>query len=140
MKPDPRRASERWLRQAEHDFNDAQFCASGKRYNVACFLCQQAAGKALKALLCGYGAREVRGHSAVELLEASAKLAPSLAELYRQAALVDRFYIPTRYPDGLPGGIPSEVYGEADAEQALCAAENILAAVRAALAQVFPES
>jgi HEPN domain-containing protein len=27
-----------------------------------------------------------------------------------EMAILDQYYIPTRYPDGLPGGLPFEVY------------------------------
>jgi HEPN domain-containing protein len=40
----------------------------------------------------------------------------------------DRFYIPTRYPNGLPGGTPFESFTRADLEQALAMAERIVGA------------
>ena len=36
-----------------------------------------------------------------------------------EAAALDQYYIPTRYPNGLPGGIPAEAYARDDAERAL---------------------
>jgi HEPN domain-containing protein len=39
---------------------------------------------------------------------------------------LDRFYIPTRYPNGLPGGVPAEVYDEQDAEGAIALANEVL--------------
>ena len=36
-----------------------------------------------------------------------------------EAAALDRYYIPTRYPNGLPGGIPADAYTKDDAERAL---------------------
>ncbi|MBC7335125.1 MAG: HEPN domain-containing protein [Clostridia bacterium] len=62
----------RWLRQAEYDLDDAKFKADGKRYNVACFLCQQAAEKALKAYLISIGG-DPWGHSVAELVERVAR-------------------------------------------------------------------
>ena len=43
---------------------------------------------------------------------------------------LDRYYIPTRYPDGLPGTIPAEAYGSSDAESALNAATRIISFVK----------
>jgi HEPN domain-containing protein len=38
-------------------------------------------------------------------------------EKYKYVKKLDRYYIPTRYPNGLPGGIPSRVFD--DPEEAL---------------------
>lgn len=56
MRPNPERNSERWLRQAERDLDDARFAAQGARHNLACFLAQQAAEKAVKSYLYARGA------------------------------------------------------------------------------------
>lgn len=122
----------RWLRQAERDLDDARFCAGGGRYNVACFLCQQAAEKALKAYLISIG-DDPWGHSVAELAERAAEGLPGLAEARRDIAGLDKYYIPTRYPNGLPGGIPSDVFCADDAERATALAERAVAAVRSAL-------
>mgnify|MGYP005837022547 CR=1 FL=1 len=50
--------------------------------------------------------------------------------LKERGSFHDRFYIPTRYPNGLPGGIPSESFHERDAEEAMRAAEGIIEAVK----------
>ena len=60
MRPDPKAEVLRWLRQAEHDLSDAD-------YSLACFLCQQAAEKALMAFLYSQGAEQVLGHSVADL-------------------------------------------------------------------------
>jgi len=41
----------RWFLQGLQDLEDARFNLSGGRYNVACFLAQQSAGKVLKSFL-----------------------------------------------------------------------------------------
>ncbi len=56
MQPDFQKESGRWFTQAKRDFDDAGIVKDSKIYNVACFLCQQAAEKALKAYLIGAGA------------------------------------------------------------------------------------
>ncbi len=43
-----------------------------------------------------------------------------------EAALLDKFYIPTRYPDGLPALTPSQVYTKKEAVRALEAAKKVL--------------
>jgi len=51
MRPDPRAEGERWLSQSERDLDDARYLREGGRHNLACYQAQQAAEKALKAVL-----------------------------------------------------------------------------------------
>ena len=96
-----------------------------------CFIAQQAAEKALKALLYFGGARTVVGHSVLDLLERARLTQPALDRLRDDARRLNRFYIPTRYPDALPGGSPFESFTRQDLEQALAMAERILSAAGA---------
>jgi HEPN domain-containing protein len=125
MQPDARRESERWLAQARHDLDDARFCLGGARLNLACFVSQQAAEKALKAFLYARN-EEPWGHSVAELCKTAALLDASFGPLLKDAAPLDKFYIPTRYPSGLPGGIPAEAFSQADAEAAVSGAELVI--------------
>jgi len=93
--------------------------ADNSRFNYACFVSQQAAEKALKAFLIASGADEVWGHSVAELSYDAEKFDKEFGELRRKISPLDKFYIPTRYPGSLPGGIPSEAYDLVDAERAL---------------------
>ncbi len=68
MKRDPGSEAKRWLLQAKHDLDDANFSLEGERFNLACFLSQQAAEKALKAYLMAKK-KEPWGHSVAELCE-----------------------------------------------------------------------
>lgn len=53
-------------------------------------------------------------------------------EKFRESfAVLDQYYVPTRYPNGLPGGIPSDVYTENQAAAAVDIARQVVAAVRA---------
>ena len=138
MKRAARDEAERWLRQAE---SDLAFAALGAREGFpaqACFTSQQAAEKALKAVLHLSGARFVPGHSVLELLDraiaaiADADAAP-LGRLRDSARQLDQYYIPTRYPNGLPGGIPAEVFTGSQAEDAVGRARAFIEAARALL-------
>jgi HEPN domain-containing protein len=47
------------------------------------------------------------------------------------AKKLDQYYIPTRYPNGLPGGVPSRYYDDpAEAEQAMRLARGLIELVR----------
>jgi len=109
----------RWFSQAQKDLEDADYNLRGSRYNIACFLSQQSAEKALKAYLYYKGERQVWGHSVADLVDDSASLDASFKHLFDIAGLLDMYYIPTRYPDGLPGGIPADAFYKEDAQDAV---------------------
>jgi HEPN domain-containing protein len=119
----------RWLEQARRDLDDARYADAGSRWNLACFLAQQAAEKALKAFLYHRGAEVVWGHSVAELCRDSAEHDKTFADIGKEAAALDQYYIPTRYPNGLPGGIPADAYTQSDADRALRLSTTVIEAV-----------
>ncbi|GIW71111.1 MAG: DNA-binding protein [Planctomycetota bacterium] len=133
MRSPPRDEAERWLRQAEDDLCFAELGASHGFFAQSCFLAQQAAEKAVKALHYLGGARVVLGHSVGQLLRT---LPPELAaptEVLQAAHLLDEYYVPTRYPNGLPAGTPAEHYQDWQAADALERARRVIAFCRARL-------
>jgi HEPN domain-containing protein len=84
------------------------------------------AEKALKAFLYLGGNQLVWGHSVAELADDASKADADFNALKEKGSLLDRFYIPTRYPNGLPGGIPSESFSAKDSEEAMRAAKEII--------------
>lgn len=126
MKAEKRKEAELWFKQAEQDLSDAQLLADHKRNNVACFMAQQAAEKALKAFLIGNGADEVWGHSIAELAFDAQKFDKEFEALRLKITSLDKYYIPTRYPNSLPGGIPAEAFDIEDAEKALRLAKQAI--------------
>lgn len=126
MKPEAIEEGRRWLLQAKQDLEDARYNLEGKRYHIACFLSQQSAEKALKAFLHAKGEEMVWGHSVAELCKRATSLDKDLEKIRRMAATLDKYYIPTRYPNGLPGGIPSEAFEKRDADRAIEIAEEVI--------------
>jgi HEPN domain-containing protein len=112
----------RWLRTAQDDIEAAQLLLAGGKHAQACFLCQQAAEKAVKAVFYAHGV-ETWGHSVKKLIGDVAAVAPdagaALAGHANGAAVLDRFYIPARYPNGLPDLTPAEAHSAEDAESAI---------------------
>jgi HEPN domain-containing protein len=103
--------AERWLRTAEEDLRAAQTLREHGLYAQACFYAQQSGEKAVKALWYRRDA-DPWGHSVQRLITAYPQ-PDDIAdpeEWIRQAALLDQFYIPTRYPNGLPDLTPGQVY------------------------------
>ncbi|MGH2811033.1 MAG: HEPN domain-containing protein [Actinomycetota bacterium] len=124
---DPLREAGRWLTQARVDLDAARVLRT-EFSSLACFHCQQSAEKALKAILYGSGERPVLGHSLAELGARASLHSPTFSQLQSAVAKLDRYYIPTRYPNGLPEGAdPSTAFDEEDAEAAISVAAAALA-------------
>lgn len=123
---DERAEGERWLRQAENDLEFGRLALREGYFAQACFIAQQSAEKALKSLAYGSGERLVIGHSLVELVERLRDRFPAVATLRETAGLLDQYCIPTRYPNGLAGGVPFEAFGERQAREAIEGAGRFL--------------
>jgi HEPN domain-containing protein len=112
----------RWLAQAVEDLRWAGLLAREGGYHLACFLAQQVTEKALKAFLYAQGEEIVLGHSVERLCSAASDYNRGFAEKARRWSILDSYYIPTRYPNGLPDGIPAHVYTEDAARTAVAMA------------------
>lgn len=118
-----------WLRQSELDLEAARDIAAAVHFEWACFLAQQAAEKAVKALHESEGT-EAWGHSVVGLLGGLTDVPEAVVEA---AKGLDRHYIPTRYPNTHPEGAPGDLYTVREARQAAMDAEVIIDHVRGRL-------
>jgi HEPN domain-containing protein len=111
-----------WMAQAERDYKHAKNAVEDGDFEWCCFACQQAAEKALKALIESRNGRAT-GHSITTLL----RLLKIEDEFLLESALrLDRHYIPTRYPNSYDSGSPGEYYLLNDANQALEDAKKIM--------------
>ncbi|MGQ9556240.1 MAG: HEPN domain-containing protein [Anaerolineae bacterium] len=129
MRRTPREEGQRWLEQATVDLKWCQHLRDEGAYYLACFLAQQVAEKALKAFLYAQGEEVVIGHSVRRLSEQAAGYSPNLRQKVDEWAVLDIYYIPTRYPNGLPDDIPSRVYNRKMAADASALAEDVVAYV-----------
>jgi HEPN domain-containing protein len=111
-----------WFRQAKRKLDSARWDIQGEFYEDACFSAQQAAELAVKALLESQGRIEL-GHSVYQLLQTAGDMS---SEILAAARVLDRYYIPTRYPNGFPAGAPMDYYDQPTAEEAVTLAETIL--------------
>ena len=128
----PERESEgvRWLRQAQQDLSDAEYNQQGERFNLACFLCQQAAEKSVKAYLYHRGAEDVWGHSLIDLCEDAKIFDMFFDTIKSEARQLDKYFELTRYPGFLPAGISSEAFDHHDAERALELSQLVVSFVK----------
>lgn len=116
----------RWLETAEDDLKWATELSQRGGFNHACFLAQQAAEKAMKALLFHLGEELVMGHSVRDLCERAATLLPDSQGSCERWGSLDQYYV----PDALPGSIPALVYRSDDARSAVETASTALEFVR----------
>jgi HEPN domain-containing protein len=126
------RRADDWFRQAEADMALARHSLAGGHYEWTCFAAQQAAEKAVKAVHESRG-NEAWGHSVTELLDALGE--SGIDALLDHGRALDKLYITTRYPNGLPSGAPADYYTLAEAERAIAQAEEIIAFCRRALSR-----
>ena len=120
----------RWLQQAEEHLSVARWDGQGEFWAAACFQAQQAAEVAVKAVLIRQGERSIVTHGVVGLIKRAAKYYADLASLSVRARRLDRYYIATRYPNGLPSGTAGENFDQQDFETAIEAATEVIESAR----------
>ena len=107
-----------WLKQAEADFKHGKNSLNSEDYEWSCFSFQQAAEKAIKALFLKSG-RDAWGHTLTILLGKLPETIQISEETIECAKILDKHYIPTRYPNGFDEGAPTDFYTRKEAEEAL---------------------
>ncbi|MGA1844571.1 MAG: HEPN domain-containing protein [bacterium] len=123
--------AKRWLRQAEADLKAANDSAKDGNYEWSCFQAQQGAEKSLKAYLYSLGYTSFTTHSIKLLVKECRKKEKEFAQLEEAARILDAYYIPTRYPNGLDEDIaPVDYYDKEDAERCLSYATLTLTVVK----------
>ncbi len=96
-----------------------------RRWSKVCFACQQAAELALRAALNSLGL-ERRGHVLGELLDELSKHEKMARRLSTEAAVLDQYYISTRYANSFAGGAAHKHYTQMQAADALETTRKIL--------------
>lgn len=133
--------SRRWLVQAQDEFADADELKRRGRFYLALFHFQQAAEKALKAYLyLTMRSREevFTTHSLEELLQKVRTLDRDFRGV-KGAKKLDEYAIRSRYPDSLPGKIPSRYFDDPEeAEEAMCLAKGVVELVERKIAEIVP--
>lgn len=115
-----------WFRQAEADLRHARNSLEDGDFEWSCFAAQQAAEKALKAVFQKLG-MDAWGHTLTALIGNLPDVAAQPSEtLVNYARMLDKHYIPTRYPNGFASGAPTDFYTKEEAQNAIRNAEAIL--------------
>ena len=122
-----REEARRWLRQAQADLKAAQDSLKDKHFEWSCFQSQQSAEKSLKYYLYNLGFTSLITHSIKILVKECRKKEKRFSQIEEAASLLDAYYIPTRYPNGLDHhSAPVDYYDEKDAQKCLNCAILIL--------------
>ncbi|MDM7937815.1 MAG: HEPN domain-containing protein [Cyanobium sp. CZS 48M] len=134
--------SQDWLAQARADLAQAELSAANGHHEWACFACHQAVEKALKGLHLSLG-QEAWGHGLGRLFRdlpsgSRQGLANAITDLIDRLRILDALYIPTRCPDSLPDGAPTDHFGRLQSLDALHHARSLVDAIGAAMAGAQP--
>jgi HEPN domain-containing protein len=113
-----------WWQQSGRDLEHARHSLAAGDFEWAAFAAQQAAEKAVKALILALGG-EPWGHILTALVEALPPEIQPSAEIGDAARRLDKHYIPTRYPNGFDSGYPGRLYTRGEAEGAILDAETL---------------
>ena len=124
-----------WVRQAGDDLAVARLVYQEDYFSHACFLAQQSIEKALKGYLLWVANDYPRVHRLVELVTRCQVHDACFEELLADCIVVDQYYIPTRYPNGVPGSLPDGLPGSEEAEEAIGIASKVYRLVLDKLAQ-----
>jgi len=117
---------QQWLDKADEDLVVARLVFQENHFAHTCFLSQQSIEKALKAYLIAETNKYPRTHKLVDLLQLCLAREPEFLQFQADCVSVDQYYIPTRYPDGIPGSLPSGLPNAKQAQKAMSAADAIL--------------
>lgn len=128
--------AQRWLETGNEDLGAARALLEKDKFSHACFFAQQAGEKALKALWFFIG-EDPWGHSIQKLISEfpDPSIRNLMENLIEEASVLDRYYIPTRYPNGLPDLTPGKYYFRKDVLLCIDAAQRLLDRVRQCIAQ-----
>ena len=119
----------RWVRQAEHDLENAKKNLDIEAYYVCLILCQQGVEKILKALYIKERQEEPpRTHSLRKLIE----LTDLPDDALKLVAELDSYYLVLRYPD-VGDIVPYENVDKEDAEDGIYKTEQIVELVKSKL-------
>lgn len=113
-----------WLAQAGRDLKAARDSMAAGNYEWCAFQAQQAAEKALKALL-QFHHLEVTGHTLIHLLRRVEEFVAVPSEYWPLARELDRHYIQPRYPNSFAAGYPAQFYDQETAGRCVDYAEQL---------------
>lgn len=117
-----------WLKQAGYDLEAAELSTRNQFNEWACFQAEQAAEKALKALIVSAGKPAPRIHKLSALVGVAKKYVPKMRRQYIHISMLQAFTFIARYPFLLPGeyDAPHNYITEKEALQCIEEAREVI--------------
>jgi HEPN domain-containing protein len=113
--------SKDWINQANRGLHTAQGLLDQGSFEWSCFVARQAAVKAVIQKLNAVA----WGHSVHELLSILVKRVEVDKGVLDFARALDKYYIPTRYPNSFDSGSPYQYFTKEDADNAIICSRRI---------------
>lgn len=117
--------SKDWMNQAIKDLEAAEKMMDDNLFEWSCFAAQQASEKAVKSVLQRLNA-VAWGHSITDLIKVLGNKVHVDEKFLDCARLLDKYYIPARYPNGFESGSPYEYFTRSDSENAIICSRRII--------------
>jgi HEPN domain-containing protein len=117
--------SKDWMNQAVKDLEAAEKMKDNDLFEWSCFAAQQSSEKAVKSVLQRLNA-VAWGHSITDLMKVLGNKVHVEEKFLDCARLLDKNYIPARYPNGFESGSPYEYFTRKDAEDAIICSRSII--------------
>jgi HEPN domain-containing protein len=114
-----------WMKQSEADLHHSKNALEYGDFEWSCFAAHQAAEKAIKAVYQKNG-MDAWGHTLTVLMGNLESVVQVPEELIHAARILDKHYIPTRYPNGFDSGAPTDFYTSEESQDAIQHAEVIV--------------
>lgn len=125
--------AQEWFNKAKADIDFARIgFKETEHYGQVCFLCQQAVEKYLKGFLVAKGIKPKKIHSTATLVRKCAQISKEFSDFISLCKILDRYYIPTRYPV-----LSAALYKKEDAQEALQILDGIVNLVNKLL-KIYP--
>ena len=128
-----------WLCFARDDVRMAELAHREGIYSQCCLHTQQAIEKSLKAFILFNGQKPPKIHNLDELLNACVTFDASLNAFRTKCTIVNQYYIPTRYPDMIAGGLAA-LPNQSDAQEALDTAKKVFKNIEAKMLPTITSS
>lgn len=116
-----------WLESSHRSLDAAEVLYQARLWPQTCFNAQQCVELAFKAAIASAGTAPPRVHGIIELFgRLDASLQNTLQHLTSSLQSLDLYYAATRYPDAMPGSLPTGLPGQSGATTALATAREVL--------------
>lgn len=117
-----------WFKQANYDLEAAHLSTHNDFHEWACFQSEQAAEKALKAMIVSSGRTAPKIHKLSALIGVAKKSVPALRQHYIHINMLQAFTFIARYPFLLPGqyDAPHNYITREEAERCIQEAREVI--------------